>query len=347
MVITVSCPACQASFPADPNKIPEAGVKVRCSQCAHVFRVERPVEEAPADVAPAVPEPTSEEAPAEEAAPEWSGAEATSTDVAEPTDVETAEPTDAETGVPEAAETGGELHEPEQAETDDWGVERDAFETADAEQPAEEPDPEDVPDGGAELPDWASVGGDEISLVDPAQPEDLPDIEVDTPAVSDLEEALPDAAAEIELPDPEPVLDDVLPGALAEPEEVLPETEEVLSEAESVVEDALPEPETVPSESAPAPTDAPVQGFTFGKRDPMDKARRLARVLVSDMVMYNAERHQVALSRGTLAEDFEEEIDKSWKEYVDQLGSEIADGQGQEFWTQALNDILAKGEQVF
>ena len=32
---------------------------------------------------------------------------------------------------------------------------------------------------------------------------------------------------------------------------------------------------------------------------------------------------------------------------AEQLGTEIADGEGRRFWTQALNDILAKGEQVF
>jgi hypothetical protein len=90
-----------------------------------------------------------------------------------------------------------------------------------------------------------------------------------------------------------------------------------------------------------------VQGFTFGKRDPTDKAKRLARVLVSDMIMYNAERHQSALAAGTLVQDFEEEIEKSWKEYVDQVGAEMADGEGRGYWTRALNDILAKGDEVF
>lgn len=90
-----------------------------------------------------------------------------------------------------------------------------------------------------------------------------------------------------------------------------------------------------------------VTGFTFGKRDPADKARRLARVLVSDMIMYNTERHQSALAAGTLVQDFEEEIDKSWKEFVEQVGSDLANGKGRGFWTQALNDILAKGQEVF
>lgn len=97
----------------------------------------------------------------------------------------------------------------------------------------------------------------------------------------------------------------------------------------------------------PAQTSAPVQGFTFGKRDPTDKAKRLARVLVSDMIMYNAERHQSALAAGTLVQDFEEEIQKSWKEYVEQVGEEMANGEGRDYWTRALNDILAKGDEVF
>jgi predicted Zn finger-like uncharacterized protein len=103
-----------------------------------------------------------------------------------------------------------------------------------------------------------------------------------------------------------------------------------------------------PGYEAPEPAAAgPVEGLTFGKQDPMDKTKRLARALVSDMIMYNAERHQSALETGTLVQDFEEEIDKSWKEFVDQVGDELASGPGQQFWIEALNDILAKGEQVF
>jgi protein-disulfide isomerase-like protein with CxxC motif len=79
----------------------------------------------------------------------------------------------------------------------------------------------------------------------------------------------------------------------------------------------------------------------------MDKAKRLARVLVSDMIMYNAERHRLALENGTLAKDFEDEIQKSWKEYVEQVGREIAEGEGRTFWREALNDILAKGQPLF
>ena len=111
---------------------------------------------------------------------------------------------------------------------------------------------------------------------------------------------------------------------------------------------APPPPRPAPPPPPPAPEPTPAGGtFRFGKRDPTDKAKRLARVLVSDMIMYNAERHRNALENGTLVKDFEDEIDKSWKEFVEQVGAEMADGPGREFWREALNDILAKGERLF
>lgn len=93
------------------------------------------------------------------------------------------------------------------------------------------------------------------------------------------------------------------------------------------------------------PGPSSVGAFTFGRRDPKEKARRLARVLVSDMIMYNPERHARALAGGTLKADFEEEIAKSWKEYVEQVGDQMAEAT--DFWTEALNDVLAKGRRIF
>lgn len=148
---------------------------------------------------------------------------------------------------------------------------------------------------------------------------------------------------------------------VVEPEE--PETPQLAPEFERAPAgrdpfgQAAPFEQAVPVEEKPAPPEAaaraapaaeqPVQAFTFGKRDPTDKAKRLARVLVSDMIMYNAERHQSALAGGTLVQDFEDEIEKSWKEFVEQVGDDLANGPGRGFWTEALNDILAKGEKVF
>lgn len=105
----------------------------------------------------------------------------------------------------------------------------------------------------------------------------------------------------------------------------------------------LPDEGHVPDGVAAPAT--PPAAFQFGRRDPHEKAQRLARVLVSDMIMYHPERHARALEEGSLARDFEDEIRKSWEEYVDQVGDELARSTG--YFNQALNDILARGDQVF
>lgn len=136
---------------------------------------------------------------------------------------------------------------------------------------------------------------------------------------------------------------DSYPVSEAEPElpavefsEPAPLTAEPAPEAE-VMPEPTPEPEPEP---APAPTTSP-----FGRRDPHERARRLARVLVSDMIAYYPDRHRQSLRAGSLAKDFEEEIEKSWSEYVDQVGRDIADETT--YFKDALNDVLAEGNEVF
>jgi hypothetical protein len=68
-------------------------------------------------------------------------------------------------------------------------------------------------------------------------------------------------------------------------------------------------------------------------------------VLVSDIIAYYPVRYQEALSRGSLKEDFDNEIKKSWREYVDQVGSEMAESTP--YFTEALNEVLARGAQIF
>ncbi len=83
----------------------------------------------------------------------------------------------------------------------------------------------------------------------------------------------------------------------------------------------------------------------FMVQDPKQKARRLARALVSDLVVYHPEKRQQGLRDGTLAQLFKEEIAKSWQEYVEQVGAELANGTP--YWVEALNEILAGGRKVF
>lgn len=101
-----------------------------------------------------------------------------------------------------------------------------------------------------------------------------------------------------------------------------------------------------PTERADATTAAPAGAFRFfGPQDPHQRARHLARALVSDIVAYYPERLEKSRATGNLRDEFREEILKSWEEYVLQVGAEFAH-ETDHFQT-ALNDILAQGEKIF
>jgi hypothetical protein len=95
--------------------------------------------------------------------------------------------------------------------------------------------------------------------------------------------------------------------------------------------------------ATPSRGGAPVNPFL--SQDPRQKARRLARALVSDIAVYHAERRREALRAGRLKEAFAEEIKKSWEEYTGQVGRDLAESTP--FFTEALNEILAEGQPVF
>lgn len=110
-------------------------------------------------------------------------------------------------------------------------------------------------------------------------------------------------------------------------------------------------PPAAPKGAAGQPTSrtAPGAGAAhvnpFLAQDPKQKARRLARALVSDMIVYQPEKRQKALKEGNLKEAFAEEIKKSWEEYVLQVGEELANSTT--YFTDALNEILAGGQKIF
>ncbi len=83
----------------------------------------------------------------------------------------------------------------------------------------------------------------------------------------------------------------------------------------------------------------------FLSKNPEQKARRLARALVSDMIVYQPKKREEALQQGNIKEAFEQEIKKSWEEYVEQVGDDVA--KSTPYFNQALNEILAGGQQVF
>ena len=104
-----------------------------------------------------------------------------------------------------------------------------------------------------------------------------------------------------------------------------------------------PQPAARPSAAPPAPGGRPANPFL--SQDPSLKARRLARALVSDIVVYHPAKRQEGIRDGNLKELFEEEIKKSWDEYTEQVGRDVAESTG--YFREALNEILAGGRQVF
>ena len=83
----------------------------------------------------------------------------------------------------------------------------------------------------------------------------------------------------------------------------------------------------------------------FLANDPNQKAKRLARALVSDMVAYLPQKREEGLKNNTLKQLFREEIKKSYEEYVDQIGKEFAESTTH--FQDALNDVLAGGKKIF
>ena len=97
------------------------------------------------------------------------------------------------------------------------------------------------------------------------------------------------------------------------------------------------------SGGAPPSTRTPINPFLAN--DPHAKARRLARALVSDLVTYFPQKRQDGLRDGTLKQLFKDEIQKSYEEYVAQVGREFAETTPH--FQEALNDLLAGGQKVF
>jgi hypothetical protein len=97
---------------------------------------------------------------------------------------------------------------------------------------------------------------------------------------------------------------------------------------------AQPGSAAAPSRSAAATID-PVE----------DKSRRLARALVSDILVYNRDLRDKALNEGNLVQSLGVEIKKSWELYKERVTPEVANSNNH--FREALNEILANGQKIF
>jgi predicted Zn finger-like uncharacterized protein len=140
---------------------------------------------------------------------------------------------------------------------------------------------------------------------------------------------------------PAPVASAIEEAPLAAPADAMaPASAESLAAPMSAAQEAAPA--APQAEPAPAPA---AKGTSRGGKSADDRAKRLARVLVSDILWYNRERRDAALRDGTLMTSLGEEIKKSWELYKEKVGPEAAHSTN--YFKEALNEILANGQQVF
>ena len=75
------------------------------------------------------------------------------------------------------------------------------------------------------------------------------------------------------------------------------------------------------------------------------RARRLARALVKDLLLYHGDKVDKGLKEGTLAQLLGAEIRRSWQYYCQQIPERIR--AEYDYFKEALNEILGKGKVVF
>lgn len=100
-------------------------------------------------------------------------------------------------------------------------------------------------------------------------------------------------------------------------------------------------------EPSPRPIAAPVTStrHPFLRVTPHERAQRLARALVSDLIAYHPGRREAARASGTLRIAFREEIARSYAVYAAEVGREMAEGTS--YFQEALNEMVAQGRALF
>ena len=98
----------------------------------------------------------------------------------------------------------------------------------------------------------------------------------------------------------------------------------------------------VPAAEPPAVEQAPEDAEL---RKNKERARRLARVFASDILEYNREKRDQALAKGDLLAVLGPEIKKAWEAYKQKIGRDLVESS--DYFRDALNDILADGQNIF
>jgi hypothetical protein len=160
----------------------------------------------------------------------------------------------------------------------------------------------------------------------------VPDFEPSPPEVAKPPEPEPEPKPE---PEPEPT-PPPKPEVFVKPPqpEIMPEPVKTPQPAPLEIETTA-KPVTVP----------PTAGLSEDDKKWHERARRLAKALASDLVLYNQDKVEQGLRDGTLVQLLGSEIRRSWEYYCQQIPKHIVDSS--DYFKEQLNKIVGKGKELF
>ena len=360
--MTFECTNCQLRYRIDDSLVPPDGARVKCRRCSTIIEVPAPVIElAPVDLELIPPTPAPR-APRSEAPPVKAPHEPERVLV----QAMPAEPAEEAEGVTLEQQLAAEA----KSVPPSPDIEHDSYEHFQA------PASTDLPaDPAFEHIGAATAQQVAPAAIEPAQPAFEPAPPALEPAPPPFEAAAPYAAPSLgPAPAPEasaPLLEPALQSGsnLGAPTlEVEPPRLDVgalapapSSPAPHLSPAAAPAPELAPpSPHEPGGAEGPAskdhvvpltmgtpipEGLSPEERTRHEKARRLARVLASDIAIYNREKKDRGMADGNLVAVLGYEIKKSWETYKERVGADFANSTP--YFRDALNDLLAEGKKIF
>jgi predicted Zn finger-like uncharacterized protein len=169
----------------------------------------------------------------------------------------------------------------------------------------------------------------------PEPPKEKPEPEPEVPVPPPTEAPSPPVAEEPVEPPPPPEVAPPFEVKPAEPKIAAPEIKEPAMTPATDTGIIIEKPE-------PPPT---VPKLSEDDKKWQERARRLAKALASDLVLYNQDKVEKGLQDGTLAQLLGSEIRRSWEYYCQQIPKHIVEST--DFFKEQLNKIVGKGKEIF
>ena len=310
--MNVSCPDCRSIFRVDPAKVPSSGVRARCSVCSGVISIPAPSGQTPP--------------PSGGSRPESPPSESVSRDQSRST--------------PPAQ---GSWDPPPFASAPQRAPAAPPAQRTPAAPPAQ-PRPVEAPAAPRPRPESIERSSVTATATPPSPSTGLPEFN-SPPTPPSVRPQSPGA--------PVPSAPPFTPPSTASGPSAPPFVPSGSPSRPPATSGLPSRPPAAARPPAPAPVSSPATSDggarrplnPFLSKDPNQRAKRLARALVSDIITYHPAKHAEGLRDGTLKQLFREEIKKSFEEYIAQVGQPLAESTT--YFQEALNEVLAAGKKIF